>query len=102
MRSKDNEIEVEVKSKQSDIVTKTSGKFQFIFDANDTPQFNSNQRTIIELKCFLQKPTEGNLDILIHELELEGQPPKEVEYIKQENITGGAVTMEDLFNGCIT
>lgn len=54
---------------------------------------------IIELKCFLRKPTESNLQILVDEFnEMCRGKPEESKVIEQEPVVEQAQSLEDWFN----
>lgn len=56
-----------------------------------------NNTLLIELKCFLQKPMESNVDILVDEMRELVQGPKEVEYHNTAPELEKATSLEDLF-----
>ena len=56
-----------------------------------------NNTLLIELKCFLQKPMESNVNILIDEMRELVQGPKEVEYVTTAPDLEKATSLEDLF-----
>lgn len=56
-----------------------------------------NNTLLIELKCFLQKPMESNVNILVDEMRELVQGPKEVEYITTAPDLEKATSLEDLF-----
>ncbi len=57
----------------------------------------STETLLVELKCFLQRPTESNVDILVDEMKNLVQGPKEVEYISTAPNIEQALSLEDLF-----
>lgn len=56
-----------------------------------------NNTLLIELKCFLQKPMESNVNILVDEMRELVQGPKEVEYVTTAPDLEKATSLEDLF-----
>lgn len=56
-----------------------------------------NNTLLIELKCFLQKPMESNVNILVDEMRELVQGPKEVEYVTTAPNLEKATSLEDLF-----
>lgn len=56
-----------------------------------------NNTLLIELKCFLQKPMESNVNILVDEMRELVQGPKEVEYVTTAPDLEKAISLEDLF-----
>lgn len=60
---------------------------------------SSRDVQIIELKCFLRKPMEANLQVLIDEFnEMCRGKPDETRVVKQEQIVEQAQSLEDWFN----
>lgn len=57
----------------------------------------NKEQLLIELKCFLKKPTESNLEILFNDMVELVQGPKEAEYISVAPEIEKAQTLEDLF-----
>lgn len=59
----------------------------------------TREEQIIELKCFLRKPTESNLQELVDEFnEMCRGKPEEPKVIKQESVVEKAQSLEDWFN----
>lgn len=54
-------------------------------------------RMLVELKCFLQRPTESNVNILYDEMVALVKGPKEVEYYDSTPDIEKAMSLEDLF-----
>lgn len=54
---------------------------------------------LTELKCFLQKPMESNLDILFEEMVHLARGPQEKQYHEEKPQVEKAMSLEELFNG---
>lgn len=57
----------------------------------------NKEQLLIELKCFLKKPTESNLEMLFDDMVELVQGPKEIEYVATAPDIEKAQTLEDLF-----
>lgn len=59
----------------------------------------TREEQIIELKCFLRKPMEANLQVLIDEFnQMCRGAPEEKKVIKQEPVVEQVQSLEDWFN----
>lgn len=57
------------------------------------------RKLLTELKCYLQKPMESNLDILFSEMQDLVHGPQEKKYYESAPSVEKALSLEDMFNG---